>query len=225
MFSRKYFILPKVLSSLSLATAPSAGTLPASQHESSNQITTMKKLLIALMLTIFNYSFSQFSKLEIITNDNDTIRNVALKNQNIGNPTKNYKLQNELVYTNIKREVFKLKPSEVKSFKFMYGEELVNYESRDNSIFALVMYSNRLKLLRFQKPAYTPVDIYVVERANGKVSFLEAMGLSRRISLKVITREMSDCPITISKVEKDILKIQGEPGILELIQDYEKNCY
>ena len=185
----------------------------------------MKQFTIAILLITSNLCSSQFSKLEIVTKKGDTIRNIAIKNQNIGNPTKNYKLQNELVYVNIKRETFKLTPAEVKSFSFMYGDELVNYESKEDKIFALVMYTNRLRLLRFQKPAYTPVDIYVVERPNGKTSFLEAMGLSRRISLKVITREMSDCPTTISNVENDILKIHGEPGILELVQDYEKNCY
>ncbi len=185
----------------------------------------MKQVLIAILLITSHFCFSQFSKLEIITKKNDTIRNVALKNQDMGDPRKNYKLQDELAYTNMKREVFKLKPADVKSFSFMYGDDLVKYESKDDKIFALVMYANRLRLLRFQKPAFTPIDIYVVERPNGTTSFLEAMGLSRRISLKVITREMSDCPTTISNVENDILKIHGEPGILELVQDYEKNCY
>ncbi len=186
----------------------------------------MKKIFILSLIITSNLCSSQFSKLQIITKNNDTIKGVALKDQDlIGNPTKNYYFQKELCYVNIKRETFKLKPSDVKSFSFMYGDEIVNYESKEDKIFAFVMYSNRLRLLRFQKRAYTSIDIYVVERPDGKTSFLEAMGLSRRISLKVIKREMSDCQVTIKKVEDDILKIHGEPGILELVQDYEKNCY
>ena len=185
----------------------------------------MRKILIALFIIGTNLSYTQISQLKIITKQNDTIKDIGFKRRDLGNPTKNYKLQDEIVYLNKKMETIKMLPSEVKSFSFKYGDETVTYESKDDKIFALVMYSNKIKLLRFQKRAYTPVDIYVIERPNGKTSFLEAMGLSRRISLKVIKRELSDCPTTIEKVKNDILKIHGEPGILELVQDYEKNCY
>ena len=185
----------------------------------------MKKILISILLIASNLSISQISQLEIITKENDTINDIVFKRRDLDNPTRNYKLQDEIVYLNRKMETIKLLPSQVNSFSFKYGEQLVRYESKDDKIFALVLYENKLKLLRFLQRAYTPVDIYVVERQNGKTSFLEAMGLSRRISLKVIKREFPDCPYTISKVENDILKIQGEEGVLELIQDYEKSCY
>ena len=184
----------------------------------------MKKLLMSLLIIASNLCSSQISQLKIITKQNDTISG-AFKTRYLNDPTKNYEFQEKIVFLNKKLETVKMIPSQVKSFSFKLGEEVVTYESREDKIFALVMYHNKLKLLRFSQRGYTPVDIYVIERPNGKTSFLEAMGLSRRISLKVIKREMPDCPTTIDKVENDILKIKGEPGILELIKDYETNCY
>ena len=184
----------------------------------------MRKLLVSVCIIISNLCISQISQLRIITKQNDTISG-AFKHRYIMNPAKSYEFQDEILVLNRKLETVKMLPSQVKSFSFKWGEEVVTYESRDEKIFALVMYSNKLKLLRFSKRGYTSVDIYVIERPNGKISFLEAMGLSRRISLKVIKREMPDCPNTIENVKNDILKIQGEPGILELVKDYETNCY
>lgn len=185
----------------------------------------MKKLLICLFIVSSTLCSSQISQLKIVTKQGDTIKNIAFKRRDLKDPTKNYKLQDEIVFLNQKLETVTMLPSEVKSFSFKFGDEVVTFESKFDKLFAFVMYSNKLKLLRFQKRGYTPVDIYVIERPNGKTSYLEAMGLSRRISLKVIKRELPDCPTTIAKVENDILKIQGEPGILELVQDYETNCY
>ena len=54
---------------------------------------------------------------------------------------------------------------------------------------------------------------------------MEAMGLSRLISNKVVLREISDCPVTMNKIETDELKIKGEEGVVSLIKDYEENCY
>jgi hypothetical protein len=53
---------------------------------------------------------------------------------------------------------------------------------------------------------------------------MEAMGLSRLISLKVITRELGDCPDIIQKVDEKILKVHGMEGVVELAQYYEANC-
>jgi hypothetical protein len=54
---------------------------------------------------------------------------------------------------------------------------------------------------------------------------MEAMGLSRLISKKVITREITDCPTILEKVENKILKINGEEGVIELIKTYESDCF
>lgn len=184
----------------------------------------MKKILTYFFIISLKLCFSQVSDLQIITKQKDTIKNVVFEG-NINNATKRYKFQDKIVYVDSNMQSIKLLPAQVMSFSFKYNGQIVRYESRDDKIFALVLYSNKLKILRFVRPAYTPVDIYVVERPNGSTSFLEAMGLSRRISLKVIKRELFDCPNTISKVENDILKVQGEEGVLELFQDYEKNCF
>ena len=53
---------------------------------------------------------------------------------------------------------------------------------------------------------------------------MEAKGLSRLISKKEITKKMSDCQITIQKVEDKTLSVQGEAGVIELVKDYEMNC-
>ncbi|MNT35069.1 hypothetical protein D3C72_1710820 [compost metagenome] len=107
-----------------------------------------------------------------------------------------------------------------------YEGNILNYENIENKGFALIMYSNKLKLLKYVKPGYTSVNIYIIKRPNnGKVSYMEAMGLSRLISKKVITREITDCQSTIDKVEKKELAIQGESGVLELVKDYETSCF
>jgi hypothetical protein len=49
---------------------------------------------------------------------------------------------------------------------------------------------------------------------------MEAMGFSQLISEKVITREMSDCPETVKRVQDEILKVHGEKGVIELVKDY-----
>lgn len=186
----------------------------------------MKYIIIAIFIVGTNFCFSQITKLEIVTIKNDTIKDIAFKRRDLYDPRLHYKLQDEIVYLNRKLESLKLQPSEVKSFNFKYGEEIVRYESMEGKLFALVMYSNKLRLLRYLHRAYTPVDIYVIQRPNGgKTSFLEAKGLSRRIALPEIKRGITDCPQTIEKVENDILKIHGEAGVVELIQDYELSCY
>jgi hypothetical protein len=42
---------------------------------------------------------------------------------------------------------------------------------------------------------------------------------------KVISREITDCPNTINKVESKELKISGEEGVIELVKDYEMNLF
>ena len=59
---------------------------------------------------------------------------------------------------------------------------------------------------------------------NGKTSYMEGKGLSRRITVNEIKKEMEDCPTTIKKVEDDVLKVHGEEGVIELVKDYESNC-
>jgi hypothetical protein len=187
----------------------------------------MKKItiIIAIILGI-NNSYSQVTNLEIVTKQNDTLKNVELKMNFFTRVELNYKLQEKLVIIDNAGNKKELLPSEVNSFSFKYDDDIYNYESLDNKIFAQPLYKNKLKLFRFIKSGYTSINFYIIVRPNnGKISYMEAMGLSRLISKKVINREITDCPVTINKVESKELKINGEEGVVELIIDYETNCY
>ncbi|WP_264566677.1 hypothetical protein [Flavobacterium sp. N3904] len=187
----------------------------------------MKKLIIIILLiTGINKSFSQITNIEIITKENDTLKNVELKVNYLSKVELNYKLQEKLIVLDKNGNKKVLLPSDVSSFSLKYEDNILNYENVENEGFALVMYSNKLKLLRYIKPNYSAIRIYIIKRPNnGKVSYMEAMGLSRLISKKVIAREITDCPSTIYKVESKELAIQGEAGVLELIKDYEASCF
>ncbi len=187
----------------------------------------MNKLLIALLFIIgINTSFSQISDLVIITKENDTLKNVYLRN---GSPNKiqcNLRIQEKLVISNGDGNEKELLPSDVTSFSLRFKGELLNYESVEGKGFAQIMYSNKLKLFRFIKMTYgSSINYYIIKRPNnGKISYMEAMGLSRLISEKVIKRELNDCAVTLKKVEDDELKVHGEEGVIELVKDYESNC-
>jgi hypothetical protein len=187
----------------------------------------MKKLIIIILLiTGINKSFSQITNVEIITKENDTLKNVELKINYFSQVELNYKLQEKLVIIDKNGSKKELLPSDVSSFSLKYQGNILNYENVENKGFALIMYSNKLKLLKYIKPNYSAVRIYIIKRPNnGKISYMEAMGLSKLISKKVITREITDCPSTINKVESKELAIQGESGVLELIKDYEASCF
>ena len=187
----------------------------------------MKKatIFIAIILVI-NNSYSQVTNLEIVTKQNDTLKNVELKMNFFSRVELNYKLQEKLVISDKDGNKKELLPSEVNSFSLKYDDKTYNYESLDNKIFAQPIYKNKLKLFRFIKSGYTSINFYIIVRPNnGKISYMEAMGLSRLISKKVINREITDCPVTINKVESKELKINGEEGVIELIKNYETNCY
>lgn len=178
-----------------------------------------------LFFLVFNI-FSQNIKLEIITKQNDTIKEFGLKSSYSFENSMVLDLQEKLVVFNVKGEKKVFSPSEVKSFSFTNDGKLVEFINIEDRLFGLLMYSNRLKLLKVIKPGYTTVNIYVIVRPNnGKISFMEAMGLSRLISKKVITREITDCPSVLEKVENKVLKINGEIGVVELIKDYESTCF
>ena len=187
----------------------------------------MKKIHYTLFLFFLAFKiFSQDVKLEIITKKNDTIKEYGLKsNYNFENSMV-LDLQEKLVVFNEKGIKKEFSPSEVKSFSFTNDEKLVEFINLEDRLFGLLKYSNRLKLLKVIKPGYTSVNIYVIVRPNnGKISYMEAMGLGRLISKKVITREITDCPSILEKVENKVLKINGELGVIELIKDYESSCF
>jgi hypothetical protein len=187
----------------------------------------MKKLIITILFILgINKTFSQISNVNIVTKQNDTLKNVVLKINYFSKVELNHKLQEKLVVLDKNGNKKELLPSDVTSFSLKYNNETLNYENVDNNLFALIMYSNKLKLLKYIKRGYTSINIYIIKRPNdGKISYMEAMGLSRLISKKVINREITDCQSTIDKVDNKELKIHGESGVLELIKDYELSCF
>jgi hypothetical protein len=184
-------------------------------------------IILGLVFFGINTSISQITDLEIVTKQNDTIKNVELKN--VSTFTKislTMSLQDKLVFKDSSGNKKELLPKDVQYFKLNYENEKYKFENVDDKGFALIMYEGKLKLLRYIKPGYTTVRIYIVKKpGNGKTLYMEAMGLGRLISKKVITREITDCPSLIEKVENKILKISGEEGVIELIKDYETSCF
>lgn len=187
----------------------------------------MKKTLCVLLVIFLTIqSKGQNVKVEIITKQNDTLKEYYLKRSYDFENSMVLHLQQKLVVYNEKREKIEFLPNQIQSFSFINNGTLAEFVNLRDELFGLIMYSNKLKLLKIIKPAYTTVNIYVVIRPNnGKTSFMEAMGLSRLISKKVITREITDCPDILEKVENKVLKIHGEEGVIELIKEYESACF
>ena len=186
----------------------------------------MKKIILILcvMLSITQANAQNvFGK--IVTTQNDTLKVKVITNKTskIGFAQS---IQTKIVVIgedNLKKEYT---PSEIKSIQVKLNNELIEFERVDDILFAELMYNNKLKLLKFIKKGYTSINIYIIKRPNsGKTSYMEAMGLSRLISNKVVLREISDCTVTMNKIETDELKIKGEEGVVSLIKDYEENCY
>jgi hypothetical protein len=190
-------------------------------------INHMKKLHYTLFLFFLVFKISgQNVQVDIITRQNDTIKDFRLKKDYLFENLMVLDLEKKLVVVNAKGEKREFLPNEVKSFSFTRENKRVEFIAIDDNLFGLLMYSNKLKLLKVIKPGYTTVNFYVIVRPNnGKTSFMEAMGLGRLISKKVISREITDCPIILEKVENKILKISGEEGVIELIKEYESNCF
>ena len=187
----------------------------------------MRRIIVAIIIIAgFNKSISQVTDLKIITKQNDTLKNVEFKMNFFSKVELNYKLQEKLIILDSGGNKKELLPSEVISFSYNYDDKKYNYENIEDKFFAQPLYKNKLKLYRFIKSGYTSVNFYIIVRPNNaKTSYMEAMGLSRLISKKVISREITDCPTTISKVESKELRISGEEGVIELIKDYETNCF
>ncbi|TDD77047.1 hypothetical protein [Flavobacterium caseinilyticum] len=187
----------------------------------------MKKLHYTLFLFFLVFKISsQNVQVDIITNQNDTIKEFRLKKDYLLENLMVLDLEKKLFVVNGKGEKKEFFPNEVKSFSFTRENKRFEFIAIDDNVFGLLLYSNKLKLLKVIKPGYTTVNFYVIVRPNnGKKSFMEAMGLGRLISKKVISREITDCPSVLEKVENKILKISGEEGVIELIKEYESSCF
>ena len=182
----------------------------------------MKKIIfITVFLFLISKSYSQRIAYAV-TAQNDTIPNLTLKNSFAFKNGLLMSLQEKLIVEDKKGIQKTYFPSDLKSFVLYYDGEKFQYESIDNKVFGILMYADKIKLVKINTRNYF---IYAFTRPNnGKTSYMEGKGLSRRITLNVIKREMEDCPSIIKKVEDDILKVHFEEGVIELVKDYEANC-
>lgn len=182
-------------------------------------------LVLFIFLSAFK-SIAQKVNIQIITKSNDTIKDYKIDGNYSSENLMVLDLENKLKVYDASNKKKEFLPTELKSFAFTNDGKLVDFITIEDKVFGLLLYSNKLKLFKVIKPGHTAVNFYVVERPNnGKISYMEAMGLSRLISKKVITREMSDCPVVLEKVEKKILKINGQEGVIELVKSYEADCF
>jgi hypothetical protein len=186
----------------------------------------MRNLFILFVILFPLLSIGQNVNIEIVTKENDTLKEYKTKGNYSFENTMVLKLEDKLTVYDAQGKKKEYLPADIKSFNFINNGKRVEFINIEDKVFGLLMYSNKLKLLKVIKGGYTTVNIYVIVRPNkGKVSFMEAMGLSRLISEKVINREITDCPVILEKVKNKTLKINGEEGVIELIKDYELNCY
>ena len=182
----------------------------------------IKKMLPIACLFIMVQTYSQVKVTEIITKQNDTIKSAEIRNSYMLKPDLMMSLQQKLVISDKNGEKKEYLPNEIKSFILNFDEESIQYENVDDKGFAQLLYADKLRLLKINTRNYL---VFIIKRPNnGKTSFMEAMGLSRLISLKVITRELGDCPDIIKKVDEKTLKVHGIEGVIELAKDYEANC-
>ena len=180
---------------------------------------------LVVLFTAFN-SYGQSAKLEIVTKNNDTLREYKMRREYSFENNMVLDIEEELKVKDSNGDLKVFLPKDLKFFTFYRDGKLVRFDNIEDKVFGLLMYSNKLKLYKTIIPRYTPINLYVIVRPNGdRISWMEAMGLSRLISKKVLKREIFDCEITLKKVENNEIKINGEKGVIDLIIDYELNCY
>ncbi|WP_166922230.1 hypothetical protein [Flavobacterium poyangense] len=187
----------------------------------------MRNLCFTVFIFLLSLkSVGQKVNVEIVTKNNDTIKDCKIEGNYSFQNLMIMEFQNKLTVYNTANKKKQYLPSEVKSFSFINIDKRVEFVSIEDNIFGLLLYSNKLKLFKVIQPGYAKVNFFVVQRPNnGKTSYMEAMGLSRLVSKKVITREINDCPVTLEKVENRTLKINGVEGVIELIKSYELDCF
>lgn len=183
----------------------------------------MKKILFPFLFALITIQgYSQPRLTYLVTKKNDTISRVSIKMNYIFQTDLMMKLQEKLVVEDIKGITTTYLPEDLKSFTLYSDGEKIQFESVDNRMFARLMYADKLKLLKVNTRTNW---IFILERPNdGRISYMEAMGLSRLISEKVITRELGECPDLIQKVNDRILKVNNQEGVVELAKYYEANC-
>lgn len=190
-----------------------------------------KVILIVTILMCFS-SFGQTYYGELITIQNDTIKNIQIKikGSTVFDHNRILTLQEKVKVIQNKTET-EYFPKDLKSFRLNLDGKMYVFDSVDGSFFAQRLYVGRIKLYKFIRKTYLYPNTnifryYLVRRPNGGVnSEWVAMGLSRLITKKEMLPSLTDCKISYDKIENDEIKINDEDVLVEFIKDYEKNCY
>lgn len=118
-------------------------------------------------------------------------------------------------------------PKDLKSFKIRLEKEIIPFESVDETAFAQILYSNKIKLYKvLNKISHSHIiRIYVIKKADKNYVKIPAMGLSRLITKNDMLPAIEDCKTSYDKINNDEIKIKDEEVLIEFIKDYETNCF
>jgi len=188
---------------------------------------TLSKIITSFLLLIFcNITFGQKYFGQIVTAKNDTL-NVEIKLD-----ASSFNV-NRLIYLQDKITVIEngatktYLPKDLKSFKIRLEKEIVPFESVDETTFAQILYSNKIKLYKvLNKISHSHIiRIYVIKKADKNYTKVPAMGLSRLITKNDMLPAIEDCKTSYDKINNDEIKIKNEEVLIEFIKDYEINCF
>ncbi|WP_343697609.1 hypothetical protein [Flavobacterium sp.] len=187
---------------------------------------TLTKTIISFLLLIFcNITFGQKYFGQIVTPKNDTL-SVEIKFDASFNVNRLIGLQDKI--TVIENGVTKTYlPKDLKSFKIRLEKEIIPFESVDETTFAQILYSNKIKLYKvLNKISHSHIiRIYVIKKADKNYAKMPAMGLSRLITKNDMLPAIEDCKTSYDKINNDEIKIKDEEVLIEFIKDYETNCF
>ena len=187
-----------------------------------------KIITTLFFLALYNISFGQKYYGQIITPKNDTL-NVEIKlDASSFNVNRLIYLQDKISVVKKDGVTLTYLPKDLKSFKIKLEKETVFFESVDESSFAQILYSNKIKLYKILNKISNShiIRLYVIKKPNNKDYYkMPAMGLSRLITKDAILPVIEDCKISYEKIKKDEIKIKDEKILVEFIKDYENTCF
>ncbi|WP_343617702.1 hypothetical protein [Flavobacterium sp.] len=190
-------------------------------------MTLPKTIILFFLLTFCNTSFSQKYFGQIVTTKNDTLSVEIKLDASSFNVNRLIYLQDKISV--IENGVTKTYlPKDLKSFKIKLEKEVVPFESVDESSFAQILYSNKIKLYKvLNKISHSHIiRLYIIKKANDNNYYkMPAMGLSRLITKDAMLPAIEDCKVSYEKIKNDEIKIKDEKILVEFIKDYEHNCF
>lgn len=189
---------------------------------------TLKSLLTFLLLSFYTITIGQTKyKGEIVNLNNETLPVEIILNASSFNVNRLIELEDKItvIQNGTKAEYL---PKDLKTFKIELEKETITFESVEESVFAQVLYSNKIKLYKLLKRISHGhiVRFYLVKKPNiTEMAQMPAMGLSRLITKDAMLPVIEDCKISYDKIKNDEIKIKDEKILVDFIKDYESNCF